>query len=230
MDGVKNIGAEFYAEYKDEVLENMFLELKKMRRGTKTATELLFFQLYPEVARNTTDYGFLFEVHRDLLEHAREHNIWIDMTENRFMCLGLPYSIDFAVRDISDITFERQIKAMGLSNSDAWERDVRQMLENALTPILEGSEYYFAENHTDSSAEILELHKEGIPYRLMGFACKKNMEIKAFFNKEFYDMVRSIMELPDNKYPNKTQPHIEISLKTLWNVLCTATGQGVFAK
>ena len=129
--------------------------------------------------------------------------------------------------DEPDITFDRQVAAAGLSDPETWKNDVRFAFQRAFSPVLLGTEYYFVVNTKDSSAKILELHKKGIPRRIMGFAGKQNMEINAFFNKEFYNRIRNHVELPDNKYPNKSQPHVTISLKTLWNVLCTACGQGV---
>lgn len=227
MDENNGVGETFYSEHKEEILEEIFTELKKMRRGTSVSTNMLFFKLFPEILKDSTDKDFLMEVHGDLFERSRRNGLWFDVTKHRFLTEGLPYHITYEVRSVSDITYRRQMRATNLIEKDTWERQAWMDLINAFSPILDYSEYYFQTNTTDHSADILELYKTGNGHRLMGISIKKDMNVNAFFNEDFYNVIRKSVELPSNKYPNKTQPHVTISLKTLWNVLCTATGQGI---
>lgn len=71
----------------------------------------------------------------------------------------------------------------------------------------------------------MEFYRDDKPKRIMGFAGKRDMTINIFFNSDFCDYIRKSVTLPENRYPSKTQPHMNISLNKLWNVICTATGK-----
>ena len=90
---------------------------------------------------------------------------------------------------------------------------------------MEGSEYYFKHNVTDSSSHILELYRNGERKRIMGFAGKRDMTINVFFNPDFYNFLRKSVDLPENEKAYRSQPHMNIPLKKLWDVICVATGK-----
>lgn len=113
---------------------------------------------------------------------------------------------------------------------ESWKGDVRPAFQKLFDSLIKDTDFYFEVNTTDTKSKILELRQNGIKKRLMGFAGKQNMEIRAFFNAEFYNQIRQTVALPDNQLPNKTQPHVDISLQTLWNVLCVATGNHQYMK
>ena len=96
------------------------------------------------------------------------------------------------------------------------------------SPLLAGTEYFFVYNKTDSSAEILEVHKLGVNKRLLAFHKKKRESkmIRAFLNREIYNNIKSqLHDLLENELPNKSQPHISVDLKTMWNMLCVLTNK-----
>ena len=125
----------------------------------------------------------------------------------------------------ANISYEKQFIESGLNNAENWKGDPRGRLETMLAPLIEGSEYYFKQNKTDSSSKILELYRNGKGKRLMGVVGKRDMTINAFFDKDFYNDILKSVTLPENKYPKKSQPHVTISLNKLWNVMCAVTGK-----
>lgn len=44
-----------------------------------------------------------------------------------------------------------------------------------------------------------------------------------FFNSEFYSQIKKTIEIIDNELHNRTQPHMHVSLETIWNVFYVAT-------
>ena len=126
-------------------------------------------------------------------------------------------------RNVQPARFEELVRSLSLDQLETWRQDVRPLLQKLFAPLVEGTEFYLSVNTTDTRSKILELHKIGVPKRLVGFSGKQNMEIIAFFNADFYNQIRMRVPLPDNQRPNKTQPHVIISLQTLWNVICAAT-------
>lgn len=127
-----------------------------------------------------------------------------------------------------DISYENQFKESGLNESENWKGDPRGRFEIMFAPLIENSEYYFKRNTIDSSSKILELYRNDKARRVMGFAGKRDMTINTFFNAKFCDYIRESVTLPENKHPNKSQPHMTISLNKLWNVICAATGKMEF--
>ena len=122
------------------------------------------------------------------------------------------------------VRFEEMVCSLSLDRTESWRQDVRPLLQELFAPLVDDTDFYLSVNTTDTRSKILELHKNGAPKRLLGFSGKQNMEINAFFNTDFYNQIRMRVPLPDNQRPNKTQPHVTISLQTLWNVICAATG------
>ena len=123
------------------------------------------------------------------------------------------------------VYFEEMVLSLSLDRPESWRQDVRPLLQKLFAPLVEGTDFYLSVNTTDTRSKILELHRNGASKRLLGFSGKQNMEIAAFFNADFYNQIRMRVPLPDNQRPNKTQPHVTISLQTLWNVICAATGK-----
>lgn len=121
--------------------------------------------------------------------------------------------------------FDRQVKLFGLDVPDTWKGDPRTKMISLFSPIIENTEFSFKINTTDTSGKILELYRERTKRRVMGIAGKRDMQVGVFFNADFFDSVKNIAELPENQRPNKTQPHMKISLRKTWNVLCAATGK-----
>ena len=126
---------------------------------------------------------------------------------------------------MSETSYDLQVKETELDLPDSWEEDPRDKFIKQFSPLIEGSDFYFVKNVTDSNGKLLELYKNGVKKRVLVFKGKQNMTIGAAFNKEFYQFIKQTINLPENRRPNKTQPHIDISLKTLWNVICVATGK-----
>lgn len=126
------------------------------------------------------------------------------------------------------ISYEKQLRKAGLNDSDNWKSDPREKFEVMFAPLIEGSEYYFKRNSTDSTSKILELYRNNAPKRIMGFTAKQNMTINVFFNSDFCDYIMKSVTLPPNKNPKKIQPQMNISLNKLWNVLCAATRKKEF--
>lgn len=126
------------------------------------------------------------------------------------------------------ISYNLQIKKAELEDSDNWKGDPRNRFEIMFRPLIEGSEYYFRHNTTDSSARILELYRNGESKRIMGFSGKQNMTVNVFFNLDFYNFIKESVNLPENKRATKTQPHMNISPAKLWDVICAATGKKEF--
>ena len=117
------------------------------------------------------------------------------------------------------------MKKAQLDIQSNWKGDVRSSLSILLNPLIEGSEYYLVNNYTDTQNQIMELHKKGINKRLMGFSGRMDTTIPAFFNKAFYDEINNVIELPENRLPKKTQPHVTLTTEELWNVVCVAVGK-----
>ena len=124
-----------------------------------------------------------------------------------------------------NISYENQFIESGLNDPENWKGDPRERFETMFSPLIEDSEYYFKRNTTDSASKIMEFYRDDRPKKIMGFAGKRDMTINIFFNSDFCDYIRKSITLPENRYPSKTQPHMNISLNKLWNVICTATGK-----
>lgn len=124
-----------------------------------------------------------------------------------------------------NVLFKAQIEKAQLQIRSNWRGDIRPKLAIMMEPLIEGSEYYLVNNYTDTKKQILELHKKGINKRLLGFSGKMDTSIAAFFNKGFYDQINTVIELPENRLPNKTQPHVTLTVEQLWNVICVAVGK-----
>ncbi len=123
------------------------------------------------------------------------------------------------------ISFQSQFDKSGLIDENKWIDDPRSGFEVLYGPLIEGTEYYFERNTTDSSTKIIELHKRGETKRIMGFSGKRDFSIRAFLNQDFYDYIVLFMDLPEDEKDYRSQPHINIRLKTVWNILCVATGK-----
>lgn len=121
--------------------------------------------------------------------------------------------------------FEAQVDACELNIPDNWKGDPRDRFVKLLRPLVNDSEYYFEYNMTDSSGKFLELYKRGVRKRLLLFKGKQDMTLGAAFNRDFYDAIVQKAKIPENKRPNKTQPHVDLTLAELWNIICAATGK-----
>lgn len=121
--------------------------------------------------------------------------------------------------------YEKQLENAELNIPNNWKGDMRPRFKRMLDVLLTESEYYLVDNTTDTSGKILELYKKDAKSRIMGFSGKRDMTIPAFFNKEFYNQINKIIQLPENTRPNKTQPHVTLTTEELWNVICVATGE-----
>ena len=120
--------------------------------------------------------------------------------------------------------FRIQRELSGLNDVENWFGDSRDRLVTFLGVLVEGTEYSFKKNTTDSSAKILELWKKGETNRRMGLVLHpRKQEIGAFFNLEFYNSLREYLVLPDNQRKDKTQPHMVVSLEQIWLVIRVAT-------
>ena len=119
------------------------------------------------------------------------------------------------------------LKKSGLCNDLNWKGEVLSRFQEMFHPLLDDTEYHL-ERSGEKTQVIYELKVGNCQGRLLGFkALQKEIEkgngkgrIRAFFNHEIYVMVKSIIELPDNDLPNKSQEHVYITLEKLWNVMC----------
>ncbi len=126
---------------------------------------------------------------------------------------------------MKEISYDLQLKEAELDVQDNWKEDPRDRFIRLFKPLTDDSEYYFKHNTTDSSGKLLELYKNGEDRRVLLFKGKQDMTIGAAFNGEFYQFIKQTVDLPDNRLPNKSQPHVNMSLKMLWDVICAATGK-----
>ncbi len=118
--------------------------------------------------------------------------------------------------------FEKE-NELGLNIPDEWKDDVRPKFIALFSPLLKGTEYRFETNRTDSTSKILEVYREGNPKRIMGISGKRGMILWVFFNPDLYQELRKRIDIPDNQQPNRSQPHVKISLEHLWNIICVLT-------
>lgn len=120
-------------------------------------------------------------------------------------------------------SFLLQMEKAGLDDFDNWYGDPRDRLIAMFSPIVEGSNYSFRLNTTDSTGKILELVREGDDRRIMGVDLHpKNQNVGAFFNYEFYEKLRRYIILPENQKTYRTQPHVTLALEDVWLVLRVA--------
>ena len=119
---------------------------------------------------------------------------------------------------------EIQKVSSGLDNLDNWFGDPRERLVNFLGVLVKNSAYSLRINTTDTTKKILELWRDGTPYRIMGIELHPlKQEVGAFFNASFYNSIRKYVVLPENQRANKKQPHITITLDQVWLVVRVAT-------
>lgn len=141
--------------------------------------------------------------------------------------------IENQVRDLSSedsSLFLRQLQDYNLDTPDGWEGEYRDRLIAMLNPLLEGTDYYFKKNTTDTKnghSKLTELWKTGIKKRRMGFEYKKtkpeNEKIHSFFNLSFYNEISSRMDFPERTKFKGNQPYYSWSLIGLWNLICVTT-------
>jgi hypothetical protein len=130
------------------------------------------------------------------------------------------------IREAQDsYSYDSQLKKTGLDLKKNWEGDPRNRFEVLLKPLIQDTDYFFKINVTDTSVKILELHKKGISHRIMGISGKRNMTINIFFNPDFYSALRKSVNLPENQKLYRSQPHMNITLEKLWDVMCATTGK-----
>ena len=123
------------------------------------------------------------------------------------------------------INYIDQLEKSGLNIPDNWEGDVRNRLQRLINPLIEKTAVSTRINTTDRTKKILEIWKVGHSKRVMGVGgVRKDMNLNAFFNRYFYEEVSQKVQLRDNERPEKTQPHLHISLEQFWNIICVATG------
>lgn len=128
---------------------------------------------------------------------------------------------------MSNITFESQLKKYELDIPNNWRGDFRNTLIDMFSPLVSGTEYSFKLNKGESRpVYILELHHEGHNGRVIGIkALQREMKMWIFFNPDLYKRVKQRIDIPDNMQPNRSQPHIKVSLETVWNILCVVTNK-----
>ena len=125
----------------------------------------------------------------------------------------------------SNNLFESQILKYGLNIPNNWKGDPRNTFISFFKPLTDDTEYFWEINTRDSSGKLLELHKEGVEKRLMHFKAKQNMTIGIAFSDNFYAFIKQSLDIPENQKAYRAQPHMDLSLATLWNVICVATGK-----
>lgn len=122
-------------------------------------------------------------------------------------------------------TFKKQLEKSGLNDYENWKGDPRERLISFLSPLTEKSNYYLKINTTDTTKKILELWREGDSRRKMGMQLHPVAQTpKAFFEPEFYSLLKTYLCLPENQREDKKQPHVIISLEQIWLIVYVATG------
>lgn len=119
--------------------------------------------------------------------------------------------------------YEKKVKEYGLDVPNNWKGDIRGMLEMLFESIIDDTDISFLENKTDGNNHILEIWKEGYKNRIGGIATLRSMECWIFLSKDFFMAAQNRLGLPDNMKKNYSQPHIKVSLETVWNSLCFLT-------
>ena len=121
--------------------------------------------------------------------------------------------------------YNELIKALGLDIPNNWKTDLRDTFILLFKPVIEGSDISFSINKGDHSAKILEIYKTGYKGRIGGISQLRTMDCWIFLSKDFFDIAQKRLALPDNMKPKRSQPHIKISLETVWNILCFLSGK-----
>lgn len=119
--------------------------------------------------------------------------------------------------------YNEQISNYGMTIKNNWKGDPRERFIGIFKPLLDGTEYFFKVNTTDSSGKILEVYVQNNPKRIMGISGRSDMDVNIFFNPDLYKTISARIDLPGNQKAYRSQPHMVLSLETVWNVLCVLT-------
>jgi len=126
------------------------------------------------------------------------------------------------------ISFNSQVEKCGLNIPDNWIGDPRKRFSDLVAPLLNGTEYWLKNNTTDSSGHILEVYNGLGIKRIMGISGKRDMSVNVFFNPDLYKIISAKVDLPGNQKAYRSQPHMNISLEKLWDVICALTGKNEY--
>lgn len=126
----------------------------------------------------------------------------------------------------TDISFEYQYGNSGLDIISNWGEGVRERFKKMFSPILENTEYRIDFNQTESQKGTLDFFGPNRRGRLMGITPKKkDMEIQVFLNMDFYEKVKHVIIGSKERKPGKSQKYLSVTMKSLWNIMCVATGK-----
>lgn len=126
---------------------------------------------------------------------------------------------------MSDV-FQAQMKKFESNYAENWKTDTQKNLISFFEPILYSSAYRLEPNLTDTTKKGVNLFVQDESKRVMGFEKKKHNLLFIYPTTQFYETFKHKIKLrePNEK---KSQPHIDVSLKELWNILCIVTGNTV---
>ncbi len=227
--GVKQWRAAYFYDKNVQRRNNQLIEVWYEKRNDRVvfviAKSLMTSDEIIESDKNkraTVNRGRLYRYnlsHEDLLSFIREK---LDL-----YCKGDSNSISKLsnIEEISGGLYNIQLSKAGLDIKDNWKGDPRDRFIKLFAPLTDGSEYYFKRNTTDSSGKLLELYRNGESKRVMLFKGKQDMTIGVAFNGDFYNYIKQTVDLPENQKSYRTQPHMDLSLTKLWNVVCAATSK-----
>ena len=125
-------------------------------------------------------------------------------------------------------SYSNQVKEYGLDIPDNWKGDLRETLLAFFKPLVDGSDVSLVINKTDSKSRLMDILKDGNKGRIGGIKALTSMECWIFLNKSNFSIVQERLGLPDNMQPNRSQPHVKVSLETVWNTLCIITGKEAY--
>ncbi len=119
--------------------------------------------------------------------------------------------------------FQTQLNKSGLDIPANWGGDPRNKFEILFAPLIKNTAFSFKHNMTDHSAKILEVYRGQETRRIMGIRGKRDMIITVFFNPDLYKVIEEKVDLPGNEKSYRSQPHMDISIEKMWDVMCALT-------
>lgn len=130
------------------------------------------------------------------------------------------------VNDSAVPTLEEQLEKVGLDIPNNWRGDIRKQLTVLFDTLVKGSDYSIKINESDSTKIGMNLYYKDAERRCMGFEKMDGMMFKIFPTKKFYEelMYKYKVELPAPD-PKKSQPHMKVTVKQLWELLYIITSQ-----
>lgn len=119
-------------------------------------------------------------------------------------------------------SLEEQKKKLGLDIPNNWRGDIKGQLLMLFEPVVKGTDYSIRINEGDTKKVGLNLFYKDEERRCMGFEKLKDMNIKVFPVKKFYEEIKYKVELPETD-PNKSQAHMQMTLEEFWVFLYKIT-------